>query len=73
MQVRIHLMLRNSLMVVFLHSRSNGERGGGGGSAGVALRIIHIPGDWDGSGAGAVRMISKEVIYLVNILGEEQR
>ena len=44
MQVRIHLMLRNSLMVAFLHSRSNGERG----SAGVTLRIIHIPGDWDG-------------------------
>ena len=43
MQVRIHLMLRNSLMVVFLRSRSNGERG----SASVTLRIIHIPGDWD--------------------------
>ena len=57
MQVRIHLMLRNSLMVVFPHSRSNGERG----SAGVTLRIIHIPGDWTATGAGEVgRMISKE-------------
>ena len=50
MQVRIHLMLRNSLMVAFLHSRSNGEIGGGG--AGVTLRIIHIPGDWYGEWSG---------------------
>ena len=48
MQVRIHLMLRNSLMVVFLHSRSNGETE----SAGDTLRGIHIPGHWVGEWSG---------------------
>ena len=57
MQVRIHLMLRNSLMVAFLHSRSNGERG----ALASPCALSTFLGTRTGSGAGAVgRMISKE-------------